>query len=72
MVRKQSPAPLSPLSDLDLPSPLSRRDELLDSLLTGTTNQNHLRILNAYKTGGTVDAAEQELGKIAEEIIHEA
>ena len=55
-----------------LPSPRSRREEFLESLLAHTTNPTHVRILKAYMASGTVQGAEQEFGKIINEIVDEA
>lgn len=52
-----------------LPSPRSRREELLDVLLANITDPIHTRVLKAYKAGGTVEAAEQEFTTIIEEIL---
>lgn len=66
-VRTNDPSldPLRPVSQ-------SRRDGLLTDLITNTTNPSHSRILNAYLSTGTVQGAEQEFGKIIDEIVDEA
>jgi hypothetical protein len=55
-----------------LPSPRSRRLELLESLLAQTKDPVHARILRAYMTSGTVQGAEQEFEKIIQELVDEA
>jgi hypothetical protein len=52
-----------------LPSPRSRREELLDALLANTLDPIHTRVLKAYKAGGSVEAAELEFATIIEEIL---
>ena len=59
-------------SEIESPSPRSRRAELLEALAANTTNPVHSRILNAYALEGTVEAAEREFSNIVEEIIDEA
>ena len=70
-----APKPMLPSeavsSATELPSPRSRRQELLDALTAETANPVHSRILNAYALDGTVEAAEREFGDIVEEIINE-
>ena len=68
MAKKQTEVPAPDQGSL-LPSPRSRREELLDALLANTTDPIHAQVLRAYKAGGTVDAAEQEFTTIIEEIL---
>ncbi len=68
MAKKQTETLPSAQGSL-LPSPRSRREELLSALLANTTNPIHTRVLKAYKAGGTVEAAEQEFTTIIEEIL---
>jgi hypothetical protein len=68
MAKKQTELP-SALPASSLPSPRSRREELLDALLANTVDPIHIRVLKAYKAGGSVEAAEQEFATIIEEIL---
>jgi hypothetical protein len=70
---KKQPASSKPPSGSPstLPSPQSRREELLDSLVAHTQDPVHLRILKAYKDSQTVLGAEDEFSKIIEEIVNE-
>ena len=52
--------------------PRSRREELLDALSSGTSNPVQLRILKAFRAGGSVAAAEMEFKQIIQEIVNEA
>jgi RNase P/RNase MRP subunit POP5 len=61
----------TPVDSSALPSPRSRREELLDALLEHTTEVTHSRILGAYRASGTVQGAEQEFTKIIQEIVDE-
>jgi hypothetical protein len=70
MTKKATTA--KPASIPVLVSPRSHREVLLDALLETTTDPIHARILKAYKSAGTVDAAETEFSIIIEEIINEA
>lgn len=70
MAKKQSAPP--PTSASVVPTPRSRRGELLDALLEHTTDPVHIRLLEAYRATGTVEGAEQEFTKIIQEIIDEA
>lgn len=55
-----------------VPPPRSRREELLDALLTYTSDPVHVRLLKSYRATGTVEGAEQEFTKIIQEITDEA
>jgi hypothetical protein len=72
MANKKGVLPATTADSAVLPSPRSRREELLDALLGHTSNATHLRILEAYKASGTVAGAEQEFAKIIQEVIDEA
>ena len=72
MAKKEPSLPSKPETSLVVPSPRSRREELLDVLLANTTNSSHVRILNAYLASGTVEGAEQEFAQIIEDIVNEA
>jgi hypothetical protein len=72
MAKKQAASPSTPDHSPVVPSPRSRREELLDALLAHTANPIHLKVLHAYKVSGTVEGAEQELAKIIQEIVDEA
>ena len=62
---KQAGAPV-------LVSPRSQREVLLSALLAKTVDPIHTRVLKAYQSGGTVEAAEAEFSRIIQEILHEA
>jgi hypothetical protein len=72
MPKKQASSSVSPPGpSTNLPSPRSRRQELLEALLASTQNPTHTRILNAYMTSQTVQGAEDEFSKIIEELVDE-
>ena len=68
MAKKQTEGPAASHGS-SLPSPRSRREELLDALLANAVDPIHTRVLKAYKAGGSVEAAEQEFATIIEEIL---
>ena len=72
MAKKQSAPPPISASTSVVPTPGSRREELLDALLEHTKDPLHVRLLAAYRATGTVEGAEQEFTKIIQEIIDEA
>lgn len=72
MADKKTTPPSTSADSSALPSPHSRREDLLDALLSHTTNPIHSGILRAYKDGGTVQSAEQKFGKLIQKIIDEA
>jgi len=72
MADKKAGKPATAGNQSALPSPHSRREELLDALLVHTLNSTHSRILGAYKNSGTVQSAEQEFVGIILAIIDEA
>jgi len=71
MAKKTNPLPLN-VQPQAVPSAHSRRQELLEYLLSHNTNPTHARILRAYMASHTVDGAEQEFEKIIQEIVDEA
>jgi hypothetical protein len=69
--KQTSSSVLPPGPPINLPSPRSRRQELLEALLASTRNPTHARILKAYMTSQTVQGAEEEFSKIIEELVDE-
>jgi hypothetical protein len=54
-----------------VPAAKTRRQEFLDLVLSKTTNPIHRRIIEAYRSGASVQAAEEELAKLLSEVINE-
>lgn len=48
-----------------------RRETFLVGMLASTDDDTNNRIVTAYRAGRTVEAAESELRKIIDEILHE-
>jgi hypothetical protein len=71
MANKQSTSPTSTIPPSFVPTPRSRREELLTALLKHATDPVHIRLLEAYRATGTVEGAEREFTKIIKEIIDE-
>jgi len=72
MAKKPSASPSKSTSPSVVPPPRSRREELLDALLSHTADPVHVRLLKAYRATATVEGAEQEFAKIIQEITDEA
>jgi hypothetical protein len=49
----------------------TRRLEFLELLLSKTSSPMHRRIIEAYRSGASVQAAEKELAKVLSEVINE-
>ena len=71
MAKKQSTPQPSAIPPPFIPSPHSRREELLTALLKHATDPVHVRLLEAYRATGTVEGAESEFIKIIKEMIDE-
>jgi len=72
MVKKPSASQSKLTAPSILPPPRSRREELLDALLTHTSDPVHVRLLKSYRRTGTVEGVEEEFAKIIQEITDEA
>jgi len=71
MTQKEQHSANSSAIVVEPPGVVDRRDEFLVGLLSSTDDDVHIRIVKAYRAGRTVEAAESELQKIIDEIIHE-
>jgi hypothetical protein len=57
---------------LAVPPPPSALEAFFQSLQARTSNPTHLRLLQAARKADPASALEKELGKIMEELLHEA
>ena len=51
--------------------PIDRREQFMVGLLSSTDDESHVRVIESYRKGRSVKAAEDEVRKIIDEIINE-